>query len=454
MRDTSAQLGIVYDEWQQELLRSLLAKGDDGLYAADTAVVSVCRQSGKTFAVAGVVFADSIIHPGTTSVWTAHRFKVSRESFALMLSWARRPELAPHIDYDDITTANGNECIPFRNGSRIVFAARERGAIRGFTKVRRLVIDEAQILTAAAMSDLVPTTNQATNPQIVLLGTPPKPSDPGEVFTDLRSACLSGGIEGTLYAECSAEPGCGLDDWAAVTEANPSYPSRTPKRSVLRLRKLLTDDDDYRREGLGIWPDTQASLVLPGWSAGEDQKSGPVGQVAFGLDVNPTRTWASFTVAAKSNRGGTHLEITTDEDLNLDHREGTAWVVGRAQSLHKRWGGVVAVAKGSPASSLIPDLAAAGVNVLEVSVADHAAACGQILDAATQGLLKHLGQPELDAAVAGATQKFYSGDSWLWDRRRSNVDITPIVAGTLAMWALGQTPAPTAGFVDLDDFDD
>jgi hypothetical protein len=60
--------------------------------------------------------------------------------------------------------------IPFRNGSRIVFAARERGAIRGFTKVRRLVLDEAQILTESAMADLAPTMNQAENPQIIADG--------------------------------------------------------------------------------------------------------------------------------------------------------------------------------------------------------------------------------------------------------------------------------------------
>jgi hypothetical protein len=99
---------------------------------------------------------------------------------------ARSPLLEAHIDADSITTANGNETIPFRNGSRIVFAARERGSIRGFTKVRRIVLDEAQILSESALSDLVPTMNQAENPQIMLMGTPPKPTDPAEVFSNIR----------------------------------------------------------------------------------------------------------------------------------------------------------------------------------------------------------------------------------------------------------------------------
>jgi hypothetical protein len=45
--------------------------------------------------------------------------------------------------------------------------------------------------------------------------------------------------------------------------------------------------------------------------------------------------------------------------------------------------------------------------------------------------LRHRGRPELDAAVAGAEQRIVS-DSWLWSRKNSSVDISPLVAVTLA----------------------
>src|SRR6266702_8815467 len=234
------RIGIVFDPWEADLNRCLLAKTRAGLYAADTALLSIPRQVGKTFDVGSVTFADSIINPGTTTVWTAHRFKVARESFNEMRAWAKTPLLKQHIEYDEITTAAGNECIPFRNGSRVVFAARERGAIRGFTKVRRLVIDEGQILTEFALSDLAPTMNQAWNPQIIFMGTPPKPTDPSEVWTRLRTEALAGDSEGVLYVEISAAPGSDLDDRDAWREANPSYPHRTPEKAMLRLRKLLS----------------------------------------------------------------------------------------------------------------------------------------------------------------------------------------------------------------------
>jgi len=426
VRDTSARIGIHYDPWQQELNRGLLAKSADGLYAADTAVISICRQSGKTFDVGGVVFSDSIIHPGTTTVWTAHRFKVSRESFNEMRAWARRPELAPHIDYDEITTAAGNECIPFRNGSRIVFAARERGAIRGFTKVRRLILDEAQILSEAAMSDLVPTTNQAWNPQIILMGTPPKPTDPGEVFTSLRDTALLGEPEGIFYIEFGADPDCDIDDWDAVAEANPSFPTRTGKRAILRLRKLLTNDDDYRREGLGIWSEKLTEeRVLPAadWAlcCNPDEQRGD--SFAYSVDVGDDGTAA--TIAASDGRV---VRI-------LEWNKGSKWLPAKlAEILAEKPGPVFLNDKG-PTGSLLTDLDEAAIEWESVNGAELAQACGAFKVAVTENhTLRHAGQMTLDIAVANCSRKNYS-DAWVWDRRKSTVDISPLVAVTIARWA-------------------
>lgn len=265
-RRVCEQIGIRFDPWQRDLNRCLLSKSRNGLYAADTALLSIPRQVGKTFDVGGVVFADSVINPGTVTVWTAHRFKVARETFNEMRAWAKSPLLAPHVNYDDITTGAGNECIPFRNGSRILFAARERGSVRGFTKVRRLVLDEGQILTEIALSDLVPTMNQAVNPQIVLMCTPPKPSDPSEVVTRLRADALAGESTGVLYVELSAPPGCRPDDRAAWRKANPSYPRRTPAKAILRMRKLLSPED-FMREALGVWDDPDGAWEIIGEDA-------------------------------------------------------------------------------------------------------------------------------------------------------------------------------------------
>lgn len=438
---TSKQIGIEYDDWQADLNRYILAKNKDGLYAADTVVFSICRQAGKTFNIGGLVFADSIINPGTTTIWTAHRFKVARETFNELRSIARSPLLEPHIDYDAITTAAGNETIPFRNGSRIVFAARERGAIRGFTKVRRLVLDEGQILTAAAMSDLAPTMNQAENPQIIIMGTPPKPSDPGEVFTEMRREALDGESENLLYVEFSADENASTNltspaDWRQVSKANPSFPHRTDKRAIQRLRKLLTDDGDYSREVLGRWDSTQRVAVF---GRGKWEAVPKVGRPK-GLELGALGVAVSIDLEYAAIVGAAH---TGDEEMLVRSlRHGPSpddWLIESLEEMQEQYGVPVVVDGKGPAADFIPTLKdRLGDSVYALTLSDVLDACSMIYKAVRAGDVVHSTEDEmdeLDIAVRDAVKRDV-GDRWAWGRRKSGLDISPLEAATLAVWGL------------------
>lgn len=410
---------MFFDPWQVDAASAILGKTSLGLYAADTVLLSIPRQVGKTFLVGLLVFADCIVNPGTLTVWTAHRFKVARETFDELKGIATLPALAPHIDPDAITTAAGNETIPFRNGSRIVFAARERGSVRGFRKVRRLVIDEAQILTEAAMSDLAPTQNQADNPQLIMMGTPPKPADPSETFTSLREDALKDEAEGTLYVEFSAEPGSDPDDRAAWRVANPSLGTRTPERAIVRLRKLLANDDDFLREALGIWSEESGrSSVwdLEAWASLADPSAERGASPSFGVAVAPDRSWSAIAVAWRRPDGLAQVMVS-------DYKPDASWLDERVQQLRDRWGGKTSVAaKGLVAGCDKPVSAALAHNAL----ADLVAARG----------LRHGNQGELNTAVRAARWK-PSGDTRVLDRKGS-ADISPLDAAALAVWGLEQ----------------
>ena len=454
---TSRRIGIQYDDWQRDLNRCILAKDKDGLYAADTAVISICRQAGKTFNIGGLVFADSIINPGTTTVWTAHRFKVARETFNELRSIARSPLLVPHIDFDDITTAAGNECIPFRNGSRIVFAARERGAIRGFTKVRRLVLDEGQILTAAAMADLAPTMNQAVNPQIIIMGTPPKPSDPGEVFSEIRRDALAGDSEGALYVEFSADPDAPAtlsspSDWEQVEKANPSYPHRTNKRAIRRLRKLLTDDGDYRREVLGVWDSTQRVAVFGRgkWEA--------VPKVARpkGLELGALGVAVSIDLEKAAIVGAADLPDGNVLVRSLQHGpQPDEWLVEAVAGVQEQHGVPVIIDGKGPAADFIPALKARlGDALYVVAMSEVLDACSGIYKAVRGEEVVHAcdgEQDEIDLAVRDAVKRDV-GDRWAWGRRKSGLDISPLEAMTLAHWGLSSQAAKpfVSAYADTD----
>lgn len=427
---TLERIGIFFDPWQRDSCMAILAQNVAGLLAADIVLLSIGRQVGKTFLVGGIVFADCIVNPGTLTVWTAHRFKVARESFDELRALAESDLLAPHIDRDAITTAAGNEVLPFRNGSRIVFAARERGSIRGFRKVRRLVLDEAQILTDAALSDLAPTQNQAVNPQIILMGTPPRPSDPGEAFTRLRQEALSGEGDGLAYIEFSAEPGTDPDDRAGWATANPSFPSRTPERAIMRLRRLL-NDDDFLREVMGIWALQGASAFdLVQWAALADPAAERGQRPVFAVATAPDRSWSAIAVAWR--RPDSHVQV-----MLSDYHADATWVPSRLAELEARWGGTVVdrasqgLVEGADAASQ------EGVAVAEAAFAD----------AVTAGTIRHGNEPALNVAVRSARWRPL-GDTRVLDRKGS-ADISPVVAAALAVHGVLAPPSRPGRFISF-----
>lgn len=425
---TCRRIGITFDGWQADLNRCILAKVAGGLYAADTVALSIPRQVGKTFDVAGVVFADSIINPGTTTVWTAHRFKVARESFNEMRAWAKTPKLRAHIDYDEITTAAGNECIPFRNGSRIIFAARERGAIRGFSKVRRLVLDEGQVLTELALADLVPTMNQAVNPQVVLMGTPPKPTDPSEVWTRLRAEALAGDSTGVLYVEFSAPDESDPLDREAWRKANPSYPRRTSARAILRMHKLLSEDD-FRREALGIWDDSSfAGIDLERWRELTDEDARMDLVSAFALEVSIDRSGASIAAAGPS---GDRLLVELVDPLVSPTRAASR--CGELARKHGCW--TVALDANSPSGNLMADLEDEGLSVVPFSTKDVASACASMVDAIKAGTVVRGPQIQLDTSAAMVRKRPLGDGAFAFGRKKSTGDIRDFNAVTFARHA-------------------
>ena len=82
-------------------------------------------------------------------------------------------------------------------------------------------------------------------------------------------------------------------------------------------------------------------------------------------------------------------------------------------------------------------LEAEGIPVTKPTARDAAAACGQFFQAVTdEGSLRHRGDAALSVALGGAQSRPLS-DAWAWARKATSVDISPLVAVTLAAWGFG-----------------
>lgn len=435
------------DPGQRLDVEVMLATRPDGLWAAGVTGHEKPRQNGKGDSIEVVELwgltqrAERILHTIHDAVLLA------TETQSRMLSL-----LEGHPDLRRLMArawrGTGQQMIELRNGGVVWYRTRTGGGARGVDEVDRVVVDEAQHAELEHLAAITPTQAVSANPQLNALGTGGLEGKSGWWWS-LRKQAKMGAPARFGYVGFSAQP-WDVDEYGHVTlgEVDPTdkatWWATNEGLHTGRIREEWLEDQlrhltpgPFAQEHLCVWappPDeggAAGAIPMGDWRACAGE-TGPAGPVAFALDVTPSRDYASFAVAGKSNLGGMHVEL-------VDRRPGTDWLVGRARQLQDDHGGTLAVAAGSPAASLLLDLEAAGVRVLEVSSADHAKACGLFFDLVAQRGLHHLDQAEMNVAVANAQQKFY-GDSWLWGRRQSQVDITPVVAATLALWAASQLP--------------
>ena len=435
VESTCAAMGIGFDKWQKDAGELILAKTEDGKYASTIGGIgiSICRQAGKTYLIGAIAFAQCIINPGLTVIWTAHHSRTAGETFLSMQGFARRSKIAPHIEA--IFKGSGDEEVRFTNGSRILFGARERGFGRGFAGVDMLVCDEAQILTDRAMDNMLATMNTAANPLPIFMGTPPKPEDPSEMFCRMRADALSGDSTDVAWIEFGADEKCDPDDKKQWAKANPSYPHRTPATSMSRLRKKLTADS-FMREGLGVWDNLELRVFdMARWQRLLDATASPPVRVSLVVDVAPDRKWSCIGVAGKH-------ESLDDTTLILCHSgPGTEWVAKKvAELVAQRDVAEVALVTTGQAKALAPDFAQLGIEFEKLTQPDMGAACAAFQEAVKQGRIAHVGQGELDKAVLNAKTRM-TGETEVWDRREGSIDISPLVACSAAFyrWSLKQT---------------
>lgn len=430
--DVCADLGVTFDPWQHGIGSIALGKRKNGKYAATVGgiVLSIPRQVGKTFLVGMILIALCQLFPGFTVLWTAHRTRTATKTFQTVKAMTSRKKIKPLML--EPRNANGEQEVRFRNGSVIMFGAREQGFGRGFDEVDAEVFDEAQILSEKALEDMVPAANQSRQEAGALLffmGTPPRPSDPGEEFTRRRDKALSGRSEDLVYVEFSADDDADADDRKQWEKANPSYPLRTPLESMLRMRENLTDEDSFRREALGIWGTAAVKSVIPPdtWKLAADELSVPASQFALAVDVSPDRSSASVALAGLRADDLWHVELD-------EQRNGVTWIGPYiVDLLSKNRIRAVVVDGSSPAFSVVEDLTKRKVRTTVMSARDVAQAYGMFYDGVVDGTVKHTGQHQVATALAAARKRDLAGGS-AFSRKDSVSDITPIVACSFALW--------------------
>jgi hypothetical protein len=450
--DLAREAGLVLDPWQQFVIEHSLRERADGKWAAIEVGLDVPRQNGKGSVLEARELGGLFILDEPLVVHSAHQFDTSLEAFRRLLFLIENtPYLSRRVKR--VSRSHGEEGIELMNRQRVRFRTRTKGGGRGFTG-DCLILDEAMILPEKAFGALLPTLSARPNPQVWYTGSAVDQAvhEEGVVFARVRERGIKGARR-LAYFEWSAYPetGTSIDpsdlpaglvvDREAWARANPGLGVRISEDFIeMELGAMDPRTFAVERLGIGDWPETDpdAGSVIPIalWRELVDPASSINERLCLAFDINPERSSTAIVAAGLRRDELAHVEC-------VERNPGTGWVVQRlAELVAKHRPSTVVCDANGPAASLIGDLADAGVQVTTVASNDLAKACGVFFDLVQERRVRHLGAPELDSAVRGAAKRPLV-DSWAWSRKTSKVDISPLVAATLAAWhATAHDPNP------------
>jgi hypothetical protein len=159
--------------------------------------------------------------------------------------------------------------------------------------------------------------------------------------------------------------------------------------------------------------------------------SGVEGACAFGAEISEDRSRCVVAAAWRGPDGRPVAEIVWKGHPALAPAE-----IARLCAAHVP--AAVVIDGRSPSATLLKPLTDHLVAVKQPSAQEIAIAWGEFMDLVRDGQLAHLDQPELTEAVRAARPRWLAGGH-AWERKVAT-DQAPLVAATLAVWALLHVP--------------
>jgi hypothetical protein len=444
-------VGIPLDEHQRLILDAMMGVDAAGGWASPENCIIEPRQNGKSSCCL-VRCLFGLFELGEKHVlYSGHMWGATNEAFLFAADVVKSsPGLECKIRY---SASDLGFTLP--SGARLRFVTRSRQASRGAAG-DCIVFDEAGWLSQATHNALLPTLSARSaggKVQTWYAGTAVDQMrhPDGVVLASVRRRGIKGEDDRLCFLEWSAEvlddagnelapdrvPDAVASDPKVQRACNPAMPARIAESHVdWEYRALDRRGFSVERLGVGDWPaedgHDSGPINVDDWQALEDPASTIVGPVCVGFDVAPDRR-SSIAIAGLRSDGLVHVEVS-------DYRLTVAELVDRLVQLateHDPWQTIVDAF--GVAGQAVTQLEERGVSVHRVTGGEHAEAVGLLMEEVTEATLRHLGSSELLDAVRGAKLRSM-GDAHLWSRRHATVDISPLVAGSLAVWGARGMP--------------
>lgn len=442
------------DEWQKFCIRGILSEDENARLCAAISLLIVPRQNGKGAILEVVELYALFVLELPLILHSAHLGETSADHMERM--WAAicsDPDLRSRCKqvlakgYEAIERTDADPDTGLLVRSEIRFRTRSKKGGRGGSP-QMVVFDEALFLTSQQVSAMLPSLSAQTlnEDAPLLIYASSAPIAESERLHNLRTAILRGESPDAFFAEWSVEMPEGdrasalrqIATIDSIYDANPGAGVRISPEWCLGTELAGMELEDWCIERLGVVFTADGDTgVLPAnrWAACRDLESFvESGRIA--LSVGPNGSWAAINLVGVRPDGALHVEV-------VHHHLGTDWVIEAAKAGTAKFGPLV-VDPRTETARVLERLIAAKVPIEEMSTSDVVRASVAFQDDVFNCRVRHLDQPELNAAVTGADIKPV-GESWVFSAKASTVDITTLLASVLAAGAARKqtnTPAP------------
>lgn len=416
-------LGRPLMPWQRRVVDVALEVNAAGRLVYGDVVLTVPRQSGKSYLLLVLQLTRGLLEPRSSIVYSAQsaldaRKKLADDWLPMVLASPLGSQVTPFL-------APGREALRFANGSLQQLVASTATAGHGLV-VDLGILDEAFSQRDARWEQAIrPAQMTRPDPQLWIVSTAGVRSTSEYLWERVQS--------GRLAVEADVRDALAYFEWSAEDDADPAD-AETWRGCMPALGHTVSEDtvavaqksmarSEFARGYLNRWVAAGADPIveLAAWEALAEPDAAKPDWTVLGVDVSPKG--ASAAIVAVGERGGLLYGAV------LEAGEGTDWLL---PALGRRLedGQYVVVDERAVEALLHEIKSLAGVGrVIALGARDVSAACAFWLRIVNEGKLRHRGESELLVALDGAGQRTL-GDGWAWSRAKSGSDISSLCALT------------------------
>ena len=435
-----AKHGARFYDSQRYEFELMLARDENGGFAAKSLGITKPRQNGKSYAARWYAIWMAMVC-GKHVLYSAHHSRTSRDMFKQIVDIVEADEKFSDA-VKSIYRAGGYEGVYFTNLGSIEVQTRTNSGGRGGTH-SVIIMDEAQELTPAQQDAILPTVSAAgeisegeSQPQKIYIGTVPGPECQGTVFREMHDRVHAGEsdvwwLEWGAVGEKLEDIDTGnVDLWYAC---NPAMGRRMRESTVKDEYDTMTRDG-FARERLGWWSPTAGKPLTvmsdAKWDALSTEHPPADGKTAYGVRFSVDGSEVCLCAALKSDDGRVHVEQVRRENMSA----GLTWLAEFIAERKDRASMCVIDGK-SGVQSLVDRLERMPKGYVHVASAqDAVAAATTLVDCVNEGKLTwYAPQGDLrDSAVTSTRRSIGNGGSWGFGGENP----VPITAASLAVWGV------------------